>query len=304
MIINFDCAIVGGGPAGLNAALVLGRARQNVALFDNGQPRNSVTHESHGYLTRDGVTPAEFRRVAYEEVLKYPSVKHWPEEVTDIRKSEQGFVLTVGSGEQVQARKLILSAGLKEKLPDIEGLRDFYGRSVFNCPFCDGWELRDQPLAIISDHPAALHKIKLLLHWTRDLVVCTNGGDNLTAEQEEQLASRGIGLVKTPLAALEGRNGKLELIRFTDGKEILRSGGFIDPIQLPYVNFEDSLGYRTARHGGIVADEMGRTSVPGLFAAGDAAYVMPSQLIYAAASGSKAAMSVMAELTEENWNNQ
>ncbi|RUS46902.1 NAD(P)/FAD-dependent oxidoreductase [Cohnella sp. AR92] len=304
MIVNYDCAIVGGGPAGLNAALVLGRARQNVALFDNGQPRNAVTQESHGYLTRDGVTPAEFRRIAYEEVLKYPSAKHWPEEVTDIRKSEQGFVLTVGAGEQVQARKLILSAGLKEKLPDIEGLRDFYGRSVFNCPFCDGWELRDQPLAIISDHPAALHKTKLLLHWTRDLVVCTNGGDNLTAEQEEQLASRGIGLVKTPIAALEGRNGKLELIRFTDGKEILRSGGFIDPIQLPYVNFEDSLGYRTARHGGIVADEMGRTSVPGLFAAGDAAYVMPSQLIYAAASGSKAAMSVMAELTEENWNNQ
>ncbi|WP_284646343.1 NAD(P)/FAD-dependent oxidoreductase [Paenibacillus silviterrae] len=299
--MNYDCAIVGGGPAGLNAALVLGRARRKVALFDNSAPRNGVTHASHGFITRDGIRPAEFRRIAYEEVLKYPSVRHWPSEVTDIRKSELGFTLLTSSGDRVQARKLILAAGLKEVFPEIEGLRDFYGKSLFNCPFCDGWELRDQPLVIVSDSTDVFHKAKLLIGWSRDLVVCTGGRDTLSAEQREQLVSRGIRIVDTPVAAFSGRNGMLERVHFTDGTFIERSGGFVSPSFVPNARFEEALGYQTTSNGGIVTDEMGRTTVPDLFAAGDSAYVMPSQLIFAASSGSKAAMAVVADLTEEDW---
>ncbi|MFD1954523.1 NAD(P)/FAD-dependent oxidoreductase [Paenibacillus thailandensis] len=300
--MNYDCAIVGGGPAGLNAALVLGRAKLNVALFDNSQPRNAVTHASHGFITRDGVQPAEFRRMAYEEVLKYPSVRHWETEVTDIRKTEHGFSVRTSSGEHVEARRVILAAGLKEVLPEIEGVRDFYGTSLFNCPFCDGWELRDQPLALVSENPNVFHTAKLLYNWSRDVVVCTNGRpDILNDEQRRQLASRGIRIVDTPVAAFSGRNGLLERVLFSDGTEIERSGGFIGPAQLPNARFEEALGYETAQNGGIVTDAMGRTTAAGVYAAGDSAYVMPSQLIYAAASGSKAAMAVVADVTEENW---
>jgi len=297
----YDCAIVGGGPAGLNAALVLGRARRSVALFDNSRPRNGVTHASHGFITRDGIQPAEFRRIAYEEVLRYPSVRHWPAEVTDIQRLEHGFALRTLTGERLQARKVILAAGLKEELPEIEGIRDFYGISVFNCPFCDGWELRDQPLAVVSEHPAVFHKVRLLLNWSRDLIVCTNGRDILTAEQRRQLASRDIRIVDTPVKAFSGRNGLLERVHFADGTHIARSGGFIDPVQRPNATFDEALGYRTEENGGIVTDALGRTTAAGVYAAGDSAYVMPSQLIYAAASGSKAAMAVMADLTEEDW---
>jgi len=302
--MNYDCAIVGGGPAGLNAALVLGRARLNVALFDNSQPRNGVTHASHGFITRDGIQPAEFRRIAYEEVLRYPSVRHWQAEVTDIRRTEDGFDLRTSSGQLVQARKVMIAAGLKEVFPDIEGLQDFYGKSLFNCPFCDGWELRDQKLVVVSNHPALFHTVKLLLNWTQDLVVCTNGHDILTAEQQQQLASRGIRVVHTPVAAFSGRGGLLERVHFTDGTQIERNGGFVAPAFVPHVRFDEALGYQTTENGGIVTDEMGRTTAPGVYAAGDSSYVMPSQLIYAAASGSKAAVSIVADLTEENWRAQ
>ncbi|WP_336785670.1 NAD(P)/FAD-dependent oxidoreductase [Paenibacillus sp. MMO-177] len=300
--MRYDVAIIGGGPAGLNAALVLGRARKTVAIFDNALPRNRVTHASHGFITRDGVKPAEFRRIAYEEVLGYPTVKHWEIGVTDIRRSEEGFVIGTSSGDQVQAGKIILSGGLREELPEIKDIKEYYGKSLFACPFCDGWELRDQALVVISDQPHAFHKIKLLQNWSRDCIVCTNGtAEALDAEQREQLAARGIPVIDTPISSLSGQNGMLERVHFTDGTSIERSGGFIDPAQIPNLDYSEALGYETKDNGAIITNEMGKTTAEGVYAAGDSAYVMPSQLIYAAASGSKAAMAVMADLTEENW---
>jgi thioredoxin reductase len=300
----YDCAIVGGGPAGLNAALVLGRAKRSVALFDNSQPRNGVAHASHGFITRDGIQPAEFRRIAYEEVLKYPSVRHWQAAVSDIQKAEHGFTLLATSppsSERIQARKVILAAGLKEKLPDIKGIHDFYGKTLFNCPFCDGWELRDRPLAIVSDHPAIFHTVKLLRNWSRDLVVCTNGSDVLTSEQKQQLDTRGIRVVTARVAAFSGQDGELQKMHFADGSHIERGAALVAPTMIPNARFSETLGYHTEPNGAITTDAMGRTTTTGVFAAGDSAYVMPSQLIYAAASGSKAAMAVVAELIEVDW---
>ncbi|WP_410768866.1 NAD(P)/FAD-dependent oxidoreductase [Fontibacillus sp. BL9] len=299
--MNYDCAIVGGGPAGLNAALVLGRARKSVALFDDSQPRNGVTHASHGFLTRDGIKPAEFRRIAYEEVLGYPSVRHFEVQVTDLRKNEHGFVIRTASGEPVYASKVILAAGLKEVLPEIKGISQFYGKSLFNCPFCDGWELRDQPLVVLAETPEAFHKVKLLHNWSADLVMCTNGNDILTEEQRLEFASKGIVIMEAPITEFSGRNGLLERVHFSDGSQLERSGGFIAPTLIPNARFHEALGYQTEPDGGIVTDAMGRTAIAGLYAAGDSAYVMPSQLIYAAASGSKTAAAVVADLTEEAW---
>ncbi|WP_418026545.1 NAD(P)/FAD-dependent oxidoreductase [Paenibacillus sp. JJ1722] len=298
----YDCAIIGGGPAGLNAALVLGRARRNVALIDNNRPRNAVTHASHGFITRDGVTPAEFRRVAYEEVLRYPSVHHLQTEVVSITKNESGFEVLDSSGLRVQARKLILATGVKEIFPEIEGFYPLYGKSLFNCPYCDGWELRDQPLVLVSESAAIYHTAKLLLNWSKDLIVCTNGHASLSEEQKELLQSKGIVVMEQPVSAFIGHNGQLEHVRFTDGTQVPRVGGFVSPQFVQSTPFGERLGCERTESGGIKTDEAGRTSIPGVYAAGDSSYFMPSQLIFAAADGSRTAASVNMDLTEEDFN--
>lgn len=297
----YDCVIVGGGPAGLNAALVLGRAKRNVLLIDNGKPRNRVAHESHGFLTRDGIKPAEFRRIAYEEVLGYPTVEHRSSEVSDIVRSNSGFTVKLSSGHTIEARKLLLATGLKEVLPDIEGLRDYYGKSLFNCPFCDGWEHRDQELVVVSDNPQVFHIVKLLYNWSKQLVVCTNGSTLLDEDQKQQLHNHGIRLIEAPVVRFVGENGTLQQVEFQDGSAVSCSGGLVTSTLVPNHSFQQALGYETTDIGGIVTNPMGKTTAAGVFAAGDAAYFMPSQLILAAASGSKAAAAIMAELVEEDW---
>jgi thioredoxin reductase len=297
----FDCAIIGGGPAGLNAALVLGRAKRRVALVDNQQARNRVTSESHGYLTRDGIESAEFRRIAYEEVLRYPSVEHWQDEVSDVHVKEKGFDLITKSGQHLFTRKLMLAIGVKEILPQIQGLHQFYGKSFFNCVYCDGWELRDRPLVAIGEDPAVFHLIKMVYHWSRDVIVCTNGHSPLTDEQKNLIEAKGIPVVETPIASLIGKDGLLEKIQLTDGTLLERSAGFILPTCVPHVDFSVQLGYEVTKWGTIQTDELGRSTVPGLYAAGDIASYKPSQLVIAAASGSKAAMAVNADLIEEDF---
>ena len=177
MDILFDCAIIGGGPAGLNAALVLGRARRNTILFDNDNPRNAVTQESHGFITRDGVKPKEFREIARKEIGKYPSVTHAKKEVASIIKNNnQLFEMVTSDKELYQSKSIIIATGLKDVLPNIENISDYYGKSLFNCPYCDGWELRDKPLVvIIDDQVQGFHFIQTIYNWSKDLVVCTNG---------------------------------------------------------------------------------------------------------------------------------
>ncbi len=285
----------------MNAALVLGRARRSVILLDNGQPRNAVTHESHGFITRDGVKPAEFRRIAVEEVLRYPSVKHTQTEVTAVSKTGAGFEMQTEQGTRIQSRKLILATGLKETFPDIEGFHQMYGKSLFNCPYCDGWELRDSLLVVVSEKPAAFHMAKLVLNWSKDLVVCTNGHPVLTDEQKEKLQSKGVSVFEKPIAAFTGTNGRLDQIRFTDGTYIHRTGGFITPQLTPKAGFGEKLGCELTELGGVKTDEFGRSSVPGVYAAGDSAYVMPSSLILAAAAGSLTASGVNMDLIEEDF---
>ncbi|WP_256757680.1 NAD(P)/FAD-dependent oxidoreductase [Cohnella sp. WQ 127256] len=297
----YDCVIIGGGPAGLNAALVLGRARRRLALIDNNRPRNAVTHASHGFITRDGVTPGEFRRIAYEEIRRYPSVDILQTEVVSVRKIESGFELYDSSGLRVQSRKLIMATGVKEIFPEIEGFYPLYGKSLFNCPYCDGWELRDQPLVIVSEYPTVFHTAKILLNWSKDLVVCTNGQASLSDEQKNWLQLKGIAVKEQLISAFIGQNGRLEHVRFADGTQVPRAGGFVMPKFVQSTLFGERLGCEKTESGGIRTDEKGRTSIPGLYVAGDASTFMPSQLVFAAADGSRTAMSVNMDLTEEDY---
>ncbi|MFD1887871.1 NAD(P)/FAD-dependent oxidoreductase [Paenibacillus wenxiniae] len=297
-----DCVIIGGGPAGLNAALVLGRARRKVVIVDDGQPRNRVTHESHGYLTRDRIKPAEFRKIAYEEVLRYPSVQHIVALANKVERLDNGhFRIELQDGHQLIARKLLITAGIKEVLSSIQGVTDCYGKSLFNCPFCDGWELRDQPLAVIGADSRIMHLSKMVHTWSEDVIIFTNGASVLEPEQQSELQDKGIEVITTPIAKLQHDEGKLQQVVLLDGRSIERSGGFVVPQFVPKATFHDTLGYDLNEHGYIQVDSMGRTSVDGLYSAGDSAFNGPSQLIRAAAEGSLSGAMIHGALMEEDW---
>ncbi len=296
-----DCAIIGGGPAGLTAALVLGRAKRNVVMFDDNQPRNAITEESHGFLTRDGVKPDEFREISHQEISKYPSVEIRQSRITDVSKSEDSFTLPENNDTVLQAKTVILATGLKEILPTIDGIHDYYGKSLFNCPYCDGWELRDRPLVVICEGPHAFHMTKNIWNWSRDLLVCTNGHAVLTDEQKEAFSRNKIRVNESPIIALVGKNGVLERVVFSTGEESVCAGGFVAPQWLQASSFGEKLGCEMNAFGGTVTDNFGRTTIKGVYAAGDAATVMPSQLILAAAEGNIAAAGVNTDLIESEF---
>ena len=296
-----DCAIIGGGPAGLNAALVLGRAKRNVVLFDDNTPRNAVTQESHGFLTRDGVKPDEFRNIAHQEIGKYPSVEIRHTRITDVSNHESLFELVADNNSVFQARTVILATGLKETLPAIDGIHDYYGRSLFSCPYCDGWELKDRPLVVISEGQRTFYMAKIIWNWSRDLLVCTNGHSLLTKEEKETLQKKEIQVVEDSITALVGKMGMLERVVFATQGERSREGGFVVTQWFQASSFGTLLGCDMNALGGIVTDQFGRTTVPGVYAAGEASVGAPSQLIIAAAEGSRAAAGVNTDLTESEF---
>lgn len=297
-----ECIIIGGGPAGLNAALVLGRARRQTVLFDNNDARNKVTHESHGFITRDGVTPKEFREAAHNDIRKYPSVKIKKETIIEVYKEENGLIsVKTADGQIISSKKLIFATGLKERLPNIEGVRAFYGKSLFSCPYCDGWEQRDQPLVLISENAHAVHMAKMIYQWSKDLIICTNGNKTISDEDKLVFERKGILVREEKIARLHGTDGKLEKIIFEDGHEISRTGGFVTTELYQGNQFGASLGCALNENDGIIVDTLGKTNINGVFAAGDTSFSGPSQLIIAASEGVRAAAGVNSELTMEEF---
>ncbi|WP_203333519.1 NAD(P)/FAD-dependent oxidoreductase [Planococcus beigongshangi] len=295
-----DCAVIGGGPAGLNASLVLGRSRRKTVLFDDNKPRNTVVSESHGFITRDGIDPQEFKRIGHEELAKYPDVEIQKQRVVRVHKEDGLFHLEAEDVAVFQAKRIVLAMGFKEILPDVERVDEFYGRSLFSCPFCDGWEMRDKALAVISDNEAASHMVKVASNWTDDLIYCTNGRQ-LLSEEKRLLESRGIQVVEEKIRALNGANGKLAEILFEDGSVVSREGGFITPEWTLASDIAASLGCKLNDRGGVESDAMKRTNIEGVYACGDVSLAGASQLIFAAAEGSMAAISINAAMIEEKF---
>ncbi|MDQ0208835.1 NAD(P)/FAD-dependent oxidoreductase [Alkalicoccobacillus murimartini] len=297
----FDCAIIGGGPAGLSAALVLGRARRNILLFDDNSNRNQVTHESHGFITRDGTSPSEFRKIGRQELATYPSITSIAHTVTSITFIEDGSYFNVVTKDEqtFHAKKILLAVGFKESLPSIEGISTLYGKSLFNCPYCDGWELRDQPLIIINDSEHAAHLAKIVFNWSKDLVLATNGTE-ISSENRALLENKGITITTEKIRRLHGEYGQLSEVEFESGVIIKRSGGFVNPTFL-FNPLRDELGCDFTESGALVVDEFGRTSKEHIYAAGDAISPAYSQLIVSAASGNKAAVALNADLTNEEF---
>src|ERR1051325_6140674 len=179
---EFDVIIVGAGPAGLSAALVLGRCRRRVLICDSGHPRNAASHALHGYLTRDGIPPAAFLEIGLEQLQQYETVRLQRSAVVEARRLDNLFEITLNSGQRLASRKLLLATGVIDELPQINGLQDFYGTSVFHCPYCDGWEMRDQPLAVYGRGENGAGLALELKLWSQQLVLCTDGPSQLGPE--------------------------------------------------------------------------------------------------------------------------
>ncbi|MCY7734037.1 NAD(P)/FAD-dependent oxidoreductase [Bacillus safensis] len=294
-----DCAIIGGGPAGLNAALVVGRGRKQVIVFDDELPRNRVTQESHGFITNDGMTPFEIRQAGEADLQKYPNIQIKRSRINDIQKREEFFTLLTHEGDTFEAKKIILATGLQDILPEIEGIHDVYGKTLFSCPFCDGWELKDKALALIAENQRALHMAKLLSNWTKDLIVFTNG-HVLAEEDKSLLTEHSIQVIDVPIVSIDHDNGELRSLQLANGETVKREGGFVASEFKQSAPFAEKLGCQMTKNAGIETDILGRTTVSGVFACGDN-LGGPAQLVLAAAAGSQAGMGVIHELVQEEF---
>ncbi|MDU0200538.1 NAD(P)/FAD-dependent oxidoreductase [Paenibacillus sp. MAH-36] len=298
-----DVGIIGGGPAGLNAALVLGRARKNVLVIDEGRPRNRVTRHTHGFLTRDGITPGEFRRIAREQIQAYPSVQFADETAVTITGADGDFQITTAQGSTYRAKKLLFAGGMKDLPVDIEGLAEVYGTSAFVCPYCDGWELRDQSLVVITKGAKAMHMAKLLAGWTSDYVICTNGPDELTDEQRAELKQHHVSVFDSPILRIESDKGMVQQVILEDGRIVPCTGIFFAPKLAAGSDIPPTLGCHMTEAGAIVVDAFGKTNVPGIYGAGDASSEM-YQAIAAASLGALAGAGINNELLIEAWDRQ
>lgn len=295
--------IVGAGPAGLSAALVLGRCSREVLVLDAGRPRNAASRALHGFLTRDGIEPAELLRIGREQLRHYSTVELREGEVTAANIVANGFKITINNNERVYSRKLLLATGVVDELPDVEGLRALYGRSVFHCPYCDGWEFRDQPIAIYG---RASHGSGLALEltgWSRNLVLCTDGPADLSAEDSTQLARLNIPVREERIFRLEGTDGQLEKILFANGDVLERRCLFFNTGQEQHCDLAQKLGCEFTERGAVRTGDYEMTNVPGLFVAGDASRAVQMAIV-AAAEGAEAAFAINKQLIRERMRDQ
>jgi thioredoxin reductase len=292
---RFDVVVVGAGPAGLSAALNLVRARRTVLLLDSNRPRNSATFQAHGFLTRDGISPLELRRLGREEFEGYAEATFEKSSVSSIERDDEGFTVT-HQGGTAHARRVLIATGLREVFPALPTLRAFYGTSIHSCMECDGYEYAGKPLALIGETDDLAERAILLTQWTTDITVFTNGVGSVSNPDEAALAARGIRVDRRPLADVAGDRDGLQGVQPVDGDLVPVAGAFVRPVYQPMLDYLAPLSVETDDEGLLIVDGSGRTSVAGLFAAGHATPPGPQQLIVAAGAGARVAAAVSRDL--------
>lgn len=296
----YDVTIVGGGPAGLSAALVLARCRRKVLVLDAGKPRNRWSRSMHGYLSRDGVPPSHFNELCRRDLNNYKTVDFVCVEVRDVEITEDGrFITSTADGMKYLSRKILLATGVVDDLPQLEGFEELYGRSVHHCPYCDGYEWRDKGIAVYGKCGDGFGLVQEMTAWTRDLVLITDGPCELDTGRLKHLAKMNIELIETPIARLEGTDGYLKTIHFADGRSLARDAMFFCTGQkLASEHLAQKLGCRMDEKGCIWTGHLETTNIEGVYCAGDAS--KNAQLvIVAAAEGAQAAVSINKSLTGE-----
>jgi thioredoxin reductase len=285
----YEVVIVGGGPAGLSAALILGRCRRRVLLCDAGAPRNAAATALHGYLTRDGTPPLELLRLGRSELGPY-GIDVRNASVTAVARGGRGFEVTIGDGERVQAHALLLATGICDQLPPIPGVRECYGISVHHCPYCDGWEHRDEPLAIIGRGSGSVALSLSMRTWTSRVTLCTNGGA-LSRSQRDQLAAHQITIRLDRVRHLEHQDGRATRLILGAGEPVECRGVFVSPAQAQQSDFAKRLGCEFTRKGTVKTDHLGETCIPGVYVVGDASRDVQFAVV-AAAEGAKAGVAI------------
>lgn len=303
---TLDCAVIGGGAAGLSAGLVLGRARRRTLLVDSGRQSNRPSHGIGGLLGHDGRDPAGLYRIGREELAAYPSVEVIDGEAVRAARNDSGdFEIELADGSIHTTRRLILATGMDYRVDRLPGFEELWGNSVFHCPFCHGWEARDGALAVRASGDHGFHAALMLRGWSDDIVLLADGPAGLTEEQLGKLEAAGVRIDERPVASLRAEGGNLAAVRFTDGTEIERSGLMVAARLQQRTDLAAQLGARHAEPNPmavdrLVVDDFQRTTVPGVFVAGDASGQFP-QVAAAIAAGSRSAAFVVHTLLAEDF---
>jgi thioredoxin reductase len=295
--ITFDVIIVGGGPAGLSAAVVLGRCCRRVLVCDAGNPRNAKSHGVHGFLSREGILPGELLKVAREQAAGY-GVSMTEGFVTSVCEDSGAFAVSLQDGKQFRARKVLLATGVVDRIPQIEGIEELYGKSVHHCPYCDGWEHKGQPIAVYGKGSGGVALALAMKTWSGDVVLCTDG-TRIRTQEKLRLIGQGIEVRQKKIVRLEGEDGELSRVLFEDGTSIPRRALFFSTGNVQRSHIPIDLGCSLNKNGVVLTTRGCATNVPGIYVAGDASF--DAQFVaVAAAEGAKAAMTINATLQKED----
>ena len=295
----YDVVIVGGGAAGLSAALVLGRARRRVAVIDAGKPRNAPAAHMQGYLSRDGMPPSALLAAGRAEIAGY-GVEVVDAVVTGIEAATgPAFTVRLDDGAALAARRLLVATGVRDEIPDLPGVQERWGRDLLHCPYCHGWEVRDQPLGVLGSNPGSVLHAQLVRQWSEDVVYFAHTQEPSPAEAAE-LGARGIQVVPGEVARLVVDGDRLTGVELVDGRVVPRTAVFVRPVNVPHPDdLLGTLGCQLDDAGFALVDRTGRTSLDGLWAAGNV--VDPrAQVITSAGAGSAAAIAINADLVQED----
>jgi thioredoxin reductase len=298
--IQYDVIIIGGSYSGLSAAMALGRALRNVLIIDSKDPCNKQTPHSHNFLTQDGETPAAISEQAKAQVLKYTTVKLVQGKAVKAENNGQGFEVQLETGEPFTGQKLLFATGLSDLLPEIPGLSACWGISVLHCPYCHGYEVAGKEWGIVANGDDAYHFCMLLHNWTKKLVLFTNGSYTFTPEQKQKVEEKGIKIIESGIQSIDHSDGQLQQLRFKDGSTYPISVLYT---RAPFKQHSDipvQIGCELTEQGHIKTDEMQRTTVPGVYAAGDNSTMFRSVSI-AVASGTKAGATINMDIISESF---
>ncbi|MGP4006823.1 NAD(P)/FAD-dependent oxidoreductase [Streptomyces sp. 4N124] len=295
---TYEVVVIGGGAAGLSAALVLGRARRRTLVVDAGEPRNAPAAHMQGYLSRDGMSPAEFLAIGREEIARY-GVELVRDTAVDVTKGED-FAVELASGRTVRARRLVVTTGLKDELPDVPGVAERFGRDVLHCPYCHGWEVRDQAFGVLATSPMGVHQALIVSQWSKDVTFFLHkvAEDDLSDDDLRRLATAGVHVVPGEVAGLVVEDDRLTGVRLADGSTYDRQALFVAPRAIPQTGLLERLGAEmneTPFGAYPVVDATGLTTVPGVWAAGNA-MGFGEQVVNAASGGYRAAATINGEL--------
>ena len=296
---SFDVAVIGGGPAGLSAGTALARALRSVVVIDAGEPRNLRANGVHGFLSREGMGPRDLIAAGREELASYGGLL-LPGYVASARREGDTFVLTMADGSSRSARRLLIASGIADELPELPGVADRWGRDVLYCPYCHGWEIRNRKIGVLAAGTHSVLQALTFRQWSSDVVLLLNDAVQLGADEEEQLAARSVEVVDGKVQALEVRDDRLEGVTLDNGRRVPVDVLAVSPLTVSKANMLQRLGLEPvglAEGEGtrLEVDEDGRTSCPGVWAAGNATDVS-AQVMTAAAAGLKAAAGINAEL--------